>query len=59
LDNVTINEDGHCDNVDVLEGLSTPMDQTLACLHETMAKITIECGEGASIELCDHTTLLV
>jgi hypothetical protein len=26
---VTMDEDGCCDNVDVLEGSSTPMDQTL------------------------------
>lgn len=56
---VTMDEDGHYDNVNVPEGLSTPMDLTLICLHETMAKITNECGEGASIELCDRATLLV
>ncbi len=52
-------EDGRCDNVNVPKRLSTPMDWALICLHETMAKITIECGEGASIKLCNHATLLV
>jgi hypothetical protein len=46
------------DNVDVLEGSSAPMDQTLTCLHETMVKITAECTAGASIELYDHETSL-
>ncbi len=56
---VTIDEDGHYDNVNVPEHLSTPMDWVLTCLHETLANITNECGEGASIELCDHATLFV
>jgi hypothetical protein len=47
------------DNVDLLEGSSTPMDRTLACLHETMVKIIIECITGASVELCDHATSLL
>jgi len=47
----TMNEDDHCDNVDVPKGLSTPMDQALAQLHETMVEITIKCGKSASIEL--------
>jgi len=55
----TMDEDGCCDNVDVAKGSSTPMDQTLVHLHETMAKIIVECREGASIELCNHTTLLI
>ncbi len=55
----TMDEDGRCDNVDVLEGLSSPMKQTLAHLHETMVEITIECGEGANTELCDHQTSLL
>lgn len=47
----TTNEDDHCDNVDVPKGLSTPMDQALAQLHETMVEITTKCGKSASIEL--------
>ncbi len=39
----TMDEDGCFDNVDVLKGSSTPMDQTLTHLHETMAEITTEC----------------
>ncbi len=54
----TMDQDGHCDNVDVPEGLSHPMNQTLARLHEAMVEITIECGEAASIKLCDHGTSL-
>jgi len=50
----TMDEDGHCDNVNVLEGSSNPMNQALVHLHETMAKITIGCGEGANTKLCDH-----
>jgi hypothetical protein len=34
------------------------MNQTLARLHEAMVEITIECGEAASIKLCDHGTSL-
>ncbi len=55
----TMDEDGHCDNVDVPKGSSTPMDPALVHLHETMAKIVIDCGEGACIELCDHATSLL
>jgi hypothetical protein len=47
------------DKFDVLEGSSTPMDRALACLHEIMAEITVECIAGASIELCDHATSLL
>jgi hypothetical protein len=54
-----MDEDGRCENVDVLEGSSTPMDRALVCLHKTMAEITTECGEGASIKLCNHATLLL
>jgi hypothetical protein len=38
-----MDENSCFDNVDVPEGSSPPMDQTLTCLHETMAKITMEC----------------
>jgi hypothetical protein len=48
---VTMNEDGHCDNVDVPKGLSAPVDRALICLHETMVEITAKCGKSASIEL--------
>jgi hypothetical protein len=55
-----MDEDGHCDNVDLPKGSSTPMDLALVHLHETMAKITVDCGEGtANIELCDHATSLL
>ncbi len=47
----TTNENGHCDNVDVPKSLFAPMDQTLACLHETVVEITSKCGKSASIEL--------
>ncbi len=55
----TMDEDGRCDNVNVLEGSSSPMNQALAHLHETMAKIAIECGEDANTRLCDHWTSLL
>ncbi len=45
-----MDENIYFDNVDVLEGSSTPMDQKLVCLHETMAEITAESRAGASIE---------
>jgi hypothetical protein len=47
------------DNVNLLEGSSTPIDQALAHLHETMAEITTKCTIGTNIELCDHATLLL
>ncbi len=34
-----MDEDNHFDNVDVLEGSSTSMEQTLVHLHETMAEL--------------------
>jgi len=39
--------------------LPSPWIKPLICLHELMAKIIIEHGEGASIELCDHATSLL
>ncbi len=51
-----MDEDNCFDNVDVLEGSSTPMDQALAHLHETMVEITMKCIAGVSIELYDHAT---
>jgi hypothetical protein len=54
-----MDEDGHCDNVDVPKGSSSPMDLDLVHLHETMAKIIAKCGESASIELCDYATSLL
>jgi hypothetical protein len=54
-----MDEDNCFDNVDVLEGSFTLMDQALACLHETMTKIDVECTTSASIELCDHATSLL
>jgi len=47
----TTNEDGHCDNVDVPKGLSTPVDRALVRLHETMVEIIAKCGEYVNIEL--------
>ncbi len=47
----TMNEDDHCDNVDVPKGLFVPMDRTLARLHETMVEIIVKFGKSASIEL--------
>jgi len=41
----TMDEDSCFDNVDVLETSSTPVDQALARLHETMVKITVECTQ--------------
>jgi hypothetical protein len=55
----TMDEDVHCDNVDVPKGSFPPMDLALVRLHETMAKITVDCGKGVNIELCDHVTLLL
>ncbi len=52
----TIDEDSFFDNVNVSKGSFAPMEQALACLHETMAKITMECIANASVELCDHAT---
>jgi hypothetical protein len=40
-----MDEDSCFDNVDVLETSSTPMDQALARLHETMVKIIVECTQ--------------
>jgi hypothetical protein len=54
-----MDEDNCFDNVDVLEGSFTPMDRTLAHLHETLVKITTKCILGAIIELCDHATSLL
>ncbi len=36
-----------------------PVDWALARLHKKMAKITIKCGKGASIKLCNHATSLL
>jgi hypothetical protein len=36
-----MDEDNHFDNVDVLEGSSTPMEQALVHLHEIMAEIIV------------------
>jgi hypothetical protein len=54
-----MDEDSCFDNVDVSEGSSTPMDRTLACLHEIMVEITVECLVNASVKLCDHVTSLI
>jgi hypothetical protein len=54
-----MDEDNCFDNVDVLECSFTLVDQALACLHETMTKIIVECTTNASIELCDHATSLL
>ncbi len=53
---MAMDEDRQRDNVNVLEGSSTPMDQTLTYLHETMVKIITKCTTSASIKLCDHET---
>ncbi len=52
----TMDKDCCFDNVDVSEGSSAPMDQTLTHLHETMAKIIMECTTGVNVKLCDHAT---
>jgi hypothetical protein len=54
-----MDKDSCFNNVDVLEGSSTPMDRTLTCLHETMAEITTKCITSASIELCDYAPSLL
>ncbi len=56
---MAMDEDGHFDNVNVLEGSFAPMDWALACLHETMAKIIAECIASTSVELCNHATSLL
>lgn len=50
----TTNEDGRCDNVNVPEGSSTPMDWALICLHEIMVEIITKCDKGVNIKLYDH-----
>ncbi len=55
----TAMDDDSCfDNDNVPKGSSTLMDRALACLHETIIKITTECTTGVSVELCNHTTSL-
>jgi hypothetical protein len=56
---MTMDENSCFDNVNVLEGSFAPMDRTLICLHEIMAKITTECSTNASVELYDHATSLL
>jgi hypothetical protein len=56
---MTMDEDSCFNNVNVPKGSSAPMDQTLACLHEIMVKIAIECTISASVELCNHATSLL
>jgi len=57
---LTVMDENSCfDNVNVLEGSSTPMDRALAHVYETMAKFTMECIVGTSIELCDHATSFI
>jgi hypothetical protein len=51
-----MDEDNCFDNVNVLEGSSTPMDRALAFLHEIMAKIITEHITGTSFKLCHHAT---
>jgi len=54
---MAMDEDSCFDNVDVPKGSSAPMDWALACLHETITEITVECTTtSVSIELCDHVT---
>jgi len=53
---MAMDEDSCFDNVDVPKCSSTPMDRTLAHLHETMAKITTKCTASASVKLCNHAT---
>ncbi len=53
---MAMDEDSCFDNVNVSEGSLSPMDRTLAHLHETMADITMECIAGTSVKLCDHAT---
>jgi hypothetical protein len=55
---MTMNENSCFDNVDMPEGSFTPIERTLARLHETMAKIIAKCTVGASVKLCDHITSL-
>ncbi len=52
---MAMDEDNFFDNVELLEGSFAPMDQTLACLHESMAEIIA----GANVELCDHAITLL
>ncbi len=56
---MAMDEDSYFDNVDVLESSFAPMDRKLVCLHESMAKITIECRAGVSIKLWDHAMSLL
>jgi hypothetical protein len=54
-----MNEDSCFDNVNVPKGSSTPMGQALAYLHETMVEIIAKYNVGASVELCNHATLVL
>jgi hypothetical protein len=56
---MAMDEDSCFDNVNVAKGSSTPMDQTLTRLHETMAEITMKSMMGVSVKLCDHATSLL
>jgi hypothetical protein len=50
--------DSCLDNLNVLEGSSTPMDRTLIRLCEIMVDITIDSIASASVELCNHARSL-
>jgi hypothetical protein len=45
---MAMDEDSCFDNVNMLEDSFTPMGQTLAHLHKTMAEITTECTTGVT-----------
>jgi hypothetical protein len=56
---MVMDEDSCFDNIDVSKGSSTPMDQALTHLHETMVEITVEYTVGANVKLCDHIASLI
>ncbi len=43
-------------NIDEAHGSPTPMEWALSWLWNIMAKITSQCKELASVQLCDHAT---
>ncbi len=41
-------------NIDEAKGSSTPMEQALFWLWDTMAETTFQCKESTNVQLCDH-----
>ncbi len=41
-------------NIDEAKGSSTPMEQALFWLWDTMVETSSQCKESTSVQLCDH-----